>query len=121
MISYFYKILFKLHSNQSEKGHIFQSCQTMRQDDQFSLQLNFNDHWTQLETTERPKRNETVSVEEMLVQGSLLAPGMEIPANQAKQTTVTFIAKYVFVVLVFMFVLCVIFFFISWNLFILKN
>ena len=103
MISYFYKILFKLHSNQSEKGHIFQSCQTMRQDDQFSLQLNFNDHWTQLETTERPKRNETVSVEEMLVQGSLLAPGMEIPANQAKQTTVTFIAKYVFVVVLLLF------------------
>ena len=86
----------------------------MRQDDQFSLQLNSNDHWTQLETTERPKGNETVSVEEMLVQGSLLAPGMEIPANQAKQTTVTFIAKYVFVVvvvLVFLFVFCVNFFF----------
>ncbi|XP_074610550.1 RNA helicase Mov10l1-like isoform X2 [Acropora palmata] len=80
-------------SNQSERGQIFQSCTTMRQDDQFSVQLSSNDHWTQLETTERPKGNETVSVEEMLVQGSLLAPDMEIPANQAKQTTVMFNAK----------------------------
>ena len=50
----------------------------------------------------------------MLVQGSLLAPDMEIPANQAKQTTVMFNAKYVFV---FFFVI----FFVSWILFILKN
>ena len=114
MISSVNKILIKLHSNQSERGQIFQSCTTMRQDDQFSVQLSSNDHWTQLETTERPKGNETVSVEEMLVQGSLLAPDMEIPANQAKQTTVMFNAKYVFVVF---FVI----FFVSWILFILKN
>ena len=115
------KILIKLHSNQSEKGHIFQSCQTMRQDDQFSVQLNSSDHWTQLEPTERPKGNETVSVEEMLVQGSLLAPGMEIPANQAKQTTVTFIAKYGFCCCCFYLFVFLCYFFISWILFVLKN
>lgn len=106
MISSVYKILINLHSNQSEKGHIFQSCKVMRQDDQFSVQLNSNDHGTKVETTERSKGNETVSVEEMLLQGSLLAPGVEIPANQAKQTTVTFLAKYVFVVVVLFFVFC---------------
>ena len=81
-------------SNQSDKDHIFQSCTSVRNDPQFSIQL-ANNALTQPDTADKHPRNRTCSVEEMLVQGSLLAPAMKVPPKQAKQVTVTFTAKYV--------------------------
>lgn len=80
-------------SNQSENGHIFQSCTSIRNDDQFSVELSSNDPMTHSEIKERHEISGTLSVQDMLLQGSLLAPGMEIPPKQAKQVSVKFTAK----------------------------
>ena len=53
---------------------------------------------THSEIKERHEISGTLSVEDMLLHGSLLAPGMEIPPKQAKQVSVKFTAKYVFLV-----------------------
>ena len=82
------------NSNQSEKVHIFQSCTSIRDDPQFSIQL-ANNSPPQPEIAETHPRKRTCSVEEVLVQGSLLAPDMKVPPKQAKQVCVTFTAKYV--------------------------
>lgn len=79
-------------SNQGDKEHKFQSCTSVRDDPQFSVQL-ANTSPAQPHTNQRHQRNRTFSVEELLVQGSLLAPGMEIPPKQAKQVGVAFTAK----------------------------
>ena len=87
-------ILTCFNSNQGDKEHKFQSCTSVRDDLQFSVQL-ANTSPAQPDTNQRHQRNRTFSVEELLVQGSLLAPGMEIPPKQAKQVGVAFTAKYV--------------------------
>lgn len=82
-----------LNSNKGEKGQIFQSCTSVRDDPQFSVQL-ANKPPTQSEALNSHGRNRSLSVEGLLLQGSLLAPGMEIPPKQAKQVIIVFNAKY---------------------------
>lgn len=82
------------NSNHGEKGHIFQSCTSVKDDPQFCVQLASN-HQTEPDAKERHQRNRSPSVEELLIQGSLLAGGMEIPPKQAKKVPVRFTAKYV--------------------------
>jgi len=81
-------------SNNGEKGQIFQSCTPVRDDPQFCIQL-ANKPLCQSDAQGSHCRNRSCSVEELLLQGSLLAPGMEIPPNQAKQVVIIFNAKYV--------------------------
>ena len=84
---------FLLNSNKGEKGQIFQSCTSVRDDPQFSVQL-ANKPLSQSDVQGSHCKNRSCSVEELLLQGSLLAPGMEIPPNQAKQVVIIFNAKY---------------------------
>ena len=72
---------------------MFQSCTSIRDDPQFSVQLGKTTP-VQPGTQEQPQSNRSLSLEERLAQGSLLAPGMEIPPKQAKQLNVVFTAKY---------------------------
>ena len=84
---------FLLNSNKGEKGQIFQSCTSVRDDPQFSVQL-ANKPLCQSDVQGSHCKNISCSVEELLLQGSSLASGMEIPPNQAKQVVVIFNAKY---------------------------
>lgn len=70
------------NSNQGEKGQIFQSCMSVREDPQFLVQLG----------SKEPVQFDTLA---QLQQQTLLSPGMEIPSKQAKQLMVIFTAKYV--------------------------
>lgn len=70
------------NSNQGEKGQIFQSCMSVREDPQFLVQLG----------SKEPVQFDTLA---QLQQQTLLSPGMEIPSKQAKQLRVIFTAKYV--------------------------
>ena len=80
------------YSNQSEKEHIFQSSTSIKDDPQFFVQLADN-HLTRSDTHEGHQRKQALSVEDMFVQASLLAPGTKIPPKEAKQVGVTFTAK----------------------------
>jgi len=82
-----------LNSNNSDKGKIFQSCTSVRDDPQFCIQL-ANKPLNQSDVEGSHCWNRSCSVEELLHWGTLLAPGMEIPPDQAKQVAVTFNAKY---------------------------
>ena len=70
------------NSNQGEKGQIFQSCMSVREDPQFLVQL----------SSKEPAQLDTCT---QLQQQTLLSPGMEIPSKQAKHLMVIFTAKYV--------------------------
>ena len=70
------------NSNQGEKGQIFHSCMSVREDPQFLVQLG-NKEPAQLGTCAQ------------LQQQALLSPGMEIPSKQTKHLIVIFTAKYV--------------------------
>ena len=80
------------NSNKGDKGQIFQSCTSVRDDPQFTIQL-ANKPSSQSGEKDSHQRNRSLSIEEMLVQGSLLASGMEIPPQQAKQVIILFSAK----------------------------
>ena len=84
---------FLLNSNKGEKEQIFHSCTSVRDDPQFSVQV-ANKPLSQSNAQGSHCKNDLCSVEELLLQGSLLASGMEIPPNQAKQVVVIFNAKY---------------------------
>jgi len=79
-------------SNKGEKRHIFQSCTSVRDDPQLSVQL-ANKPLCQSDEQGGQCKSSSCSVEELLLQESLLAPGMEIPPNQAKQVIIIFNAK----------------------------
>ena len=85
--------IYFLNSNKGEKGQIFQSCTSVRDDPQVSVQL-ANKALCQSDVQGSHSQKRSCSVEELLLQGSLLAPGMEIPPNQAKQAVIIFNAKY---------------------------
>lgn len=70
------------NSNHGEKGKIFQSCMSVREDPQFLVQLG----------SKEPAQLGTCA---QLQQQTLLSPGMEIPSKQAKHLMVIFTAKYV--------------------------
>ncbi|KAJ7381927.1 hypothetical protein OS493_038260 [Desmophyllum pertusum] len=59
-------------SNKGEKGHIFQSCTSVRDDPQFSVQL-ANTPSTQSDVKENHQRNRSVAVEDLLLQGSFVS------------------------------------------------
>lgn len=70
------------NSNQGEKGQIFQSCTSVREDPQFLVQLG----------SKEPTQPDTCA---QLQLQTLLSPGTEIPSKQAKQLKVIFTSKYV--------------------------
>lgn len=72
---------------------MFQSCTSVRDDPQFTVQLASKPP-SQSAVQDSHCRNRSVSIEELLLQGSLVAPGMEIPPKQAKQVIIVFNAKY---------------------------
>ena len=85
-------LFFFCNSNKGDKVQTFQSCSSIRDDPQFSVQL-ANKICCESDDNGSHQQNRSLSIDEMLLHSSLLAPGMEINPQQAKQVIVELRAK----------------------------